>query len=114
MNTREMLAKAIKRHPELEPFYLNNWPEGLQEQLQQKTRWPLRNQGISTHVCSPYVAQLLEVFWEFCKKELDYGVHGLLPDNGISITQLWLRYLMYRNYEEKWDFQKADWKEVIE
>ena len=114
MDTRRMLAKAVKRHPELEPFHLDNWPEGLQEQLQRKIKWVERSQGVSIHICIPFVGQCLEYFWGFCKDELDYGVQNLLPDNSISITQLWLRYLMYRNYSEKWDYKKADWEEVVE
>lgn len=114
MNTREMLAKAIKRHPELEPFHMNNWPEGLQEQIQQKIKQPRRNQGVSTHTCAPYVAQCLVYFWVFVKEELHFGEQNRLPDNSMSMTQLWLRYLMYRNYNEKWNDKQADWKEVIE
>lgn len=28
MDTRKMLAKAIKQHPDLLPFPLNEWPKG--------------------------------------------------------------------------------------
>ncbi len=110
MDTIEMLAMAIKRRPELGPFQFSFWPEGLQEQIQQKLKRPVRSQGVSTHICAPDVGQVIESFWKFCKKELNYGAQWVLPDNSISITQLWLRYLMHRNFGDSWDYKKRDWK----
>ena len=109
MKTRKLLNQAVHQHSELD-FLINQYLKGrLQDELQGRVKQVWKGQGVSTHVCSPFVGQLLEAFWEFCKKELTYGVYGLLPDNGISITQLWLRYFMFKNYNERWSWKKKSW-----
>ena len=29
--------------------------------------------------------------------------------SGLSVEQLWLMYVMYENYNKKWDKEKGDW-----
>lgn len=107
MDTKILLNKAIEQHKELLSLKAD------QESIQKIIKKPCRGQAMSTHICLPYVGQLLEAFWNFCKSELNYEIYGLLSDNGISITELWLKFLMFTNYNERWNCKQKKWIRLV-
>ena len=65
--------------------------------------------GVSTHICTPFIGQLFDAFWRFAKKYLDYGKHGILPNNGISAEELWAAFYMHKLHKKYWKGDE-EWK----